>query len=335
MPSSFRSGKRGGFTLVELLVVIAIIAALLGLMLPAVLQSREAARCTSCKNNLKQLANAALQFETVYVKFPTGVRLPVYVGDIPTGATNVFVELLPYLDQRILHDKWDDRDNRNNVAGGREAVQAQVIPILLCPSDFLPQNVVEFVTPPAAKSWTKGYYAMTSYGGNAGTRSSPPAAPPNFPGITRDGMFFIDSCVRVADVTDGCSQTLLFGERFHRDPEFDRVAYKNNPEYGTDSEIAHRGFWAHAAGPGTMTQVTLHAAAPINYQVPSGYQAPPGEYVSALSDRVCAFGSGHPGGANFGLVDGSVRFLRDSTSPGTLQALSTRSGGEQVSADAY
>ena len=69
-----------------------------------------------------------------------------------------------------------------------------------------------------------GFYGMSSYGGNAGRRSVPTGGPPAFPRLSRDGLFFIDSCIRVADVTDGTSSTLLFGERHHHDPEFDRRA---------------------------------------------------------------------------------------------------------------
>src|SRR5215831_6573639 len=135
MPRSLSSRTRPGFTLIELLVVIAIIGVLLALMLPAVQKVREAASRMVCENNLKHIALATHNFHDIYQKFPTGARLPVYVGGVPTGGTNLWVELLPFLEQANLHDKWDDCDNSKNVAGGTNATQAQVIKLLLCPSD--------------------------------------------------------------------------------------------------------------------------------------------------------------------------------------------------------
>src|SRR5262245_56084267 len=93
------SRTRLGFTLIELLVVIAIIAILIGLLLAAVQKVREAANRTKCLNNLKQINLAAQNYHTVNEKFPTGGSLPVYVGNRPTGGTNLCVELLPYFEQ--------------------------------------------------------------------------------------------------------------------------------------------------------------------------------------------------------------------------------------------
>src|SRR5207245_1447668 len=140
--------------------------------------------------------------------------------------------------------------------------------------------------------------------------------------VTRDGMFFQDSKVRLADVTDGASNTLLFGERFHRDSEFDRLA----SPFNIPSPLASVGTWAGAVAifGGSLPNHLLSTPVPINYEMPSS-----GNELQA-NDRLCAFGSGHASGANFAFVDGSVRFLSDQTNLTTLQALSTRAGGEVV-----
>jgi prepilin-type N-terminal cleavage/methylation domain-containing protein/prepilin-type processing-associated H-X9-DG protein len=316
---------RRGFTLIELLVVIAIIAVLIGLLLPAVQKVREAANCAQCLNNLKQLALAAHNYHDDHGRSPTGAHLPDYVGDRPTGGTNLWIELLPYIDQDNLSKRWDYNDNRNNAAGGTNATQAQIIKILICPTDPLPQSVVQ-LTATLAPPWSWGFYGMSSYAGNAGQRSFPVIPVQNGPCMTQDGIFYIDSCVRLTDVTDGTSNTFLFGERYHRDPQFD---LQQPLVYPGTTPIGQVGRWGCVAGHGCMANDMLSTPVPINYQVP------PGGDLSTVLDRYCAFGSGHPGGANFAFADGSVRFLRDTIPLATLQALSTRAGGEPASASDF
>jgi prepilin-type processing-associated H-X9-DG protein len=166
-------------------------------------------------------------------------------------------------------------------------------------------------------AWAYGYYAMSSYGGNAGTRSFPTLQ------LSRDGSFFQDSDVRLRDVRDGTSTTFLFGERSHRDAEYDRFTLASAPSFYPLEEI---GTWASVifTSGGSLPEHLLSTPVPINYRMP-----PPGS-LAEMNDRLCAFGSAHPGGANFAFADGSVRFLSEQTDLATLQALSTRAGGEVV-----
>jgi type II secretory pathway pseudopilin PulG len=314
MPMQGVSNRRIAMTLVELLVAVAIIGLLVALLLPAVQAARESARRAHCINNVRQLGMAAHHHHDVNKRFPTGARMSTVVEGRPTDGTNLFVEMLLYFEQDNLHRRWDYKDNRNNATGGLGATQAQIVEMLLCPTDPLPGRVMES-TAAATPLWSSGYFGMSSYGGNAGKRSVNPGTPPAFLGMSRDGVFFLDSSVCLKDITDGSSKTLLFGERFHQDPEFDR----RNPDLrpGTES-IGGTGRWGYVANVGAMAHVTLHTSVQINYQTPPR--------VDQLYDRVCAFGSGHPRGASFAFADGSARFMAEELPLESLQALSTRAG---------
>jgi prepilin-type processing-associated H-X9-DG protein len=225
-----------------------------------------------------------------------------------------------------LYRKWDYADFRNNIAEGMNATTAQVIKLLLCPSDALPEPVLHFNSAYAPQyAWAYGYYGMSSYGGNAGRRSlgsSDNRAP------THDGIFYADSQIRLVDVTDGASNTFLFGERSHRDPEYDRLTHDSQPAY---YPLADFGAWAVVFGTGGPGGVN-NSCNLLSPPVPINYQVPPNSVVGdgSIENRLCAYGSGHPGGANFALADGSVRFVSEQTSVEILQALSTRASGEVV-----
>jgi prepilin-type processing-associated H-X9-DG protein len=316
-------------TLIELLVVIAIIAVLIGLLVPAVQKVREAAANAQCNNNLKQLGLAAHHHHDARGKFPNGLHTVETIGGRYANGTCWEVELLPYFEQENLKNKWDYNDYRNNVAGGMNATTAQVLKVLLCPSDSLPGPVwfaaVNAQLPQYA--YASGFYGLSSYGGNAGRWSG------NGVRATLDGIFFQDSSIRIRDVTDGTSATFLFGERSHLDPEFDRLAFAYDPIF---YPLGKAGKWAavHATSGGSILERLLSTPVPINYQVPAGTTSE--EFLAstgAENKRFRAFGSGHPGGANFAFADGSVRFLSESTPVETLQALSTRAGGEVVAGD--
>src|SRR5262245_51535036 len=216
---------RSAFTLIELLVVIAIIAVLIGLLLPAVQKVRAAAARTQCTNSLRQLGIAALNYEGTYGYFPVGWQAPPPGGTatnlsmdppFPEGPrfTNLVVEMLPYIEQDNLQKKWDYRNINNNLAGGPNAISAQVIKILLCPtSPLFPQPVAQV---------SGNYYGLNSYAGIAG-RLSFSAYTDNQFVMTRDGIFYINSRVRIGGILDGTSNTMMFGERYHKDKNFDRM----------------------------------------------------------------------------------------------------------------
>lgn len=320
---------RRGFTLIELLVAIAVIGVLLALLLPAVQASREAARRIKCANNLKQLCLGAHGFHDSHGEFPPGLDQFEAQWSPRFRGTSLFTFLLPHLELGNLLAEWDYEFPLNNAYGGVQARAATILPVLLCASDRLAEN-------PIVRSGR--YYGMTSYGGNGGTRSFDPGL------ATCDGIFHTTGPasqpdpnqlpVNLSMVTDGASHTILFGERNHEDPNFETFAARN----WADS-LNSVGRWAAIGGRKSIADVTMSAFVPINYQMPvdfdhRGEATPPvsssGDFYIHQQRRACAFGSGHPGGANFALADGSVRFLAESLPLHTLQALCTRNAREVI-----
>lgn len=322
-----------GFTLIELLVVIAIIAIMIGLLLPAVQKIRAAAARTKCNNNLKQLGLAMHNYEGAYQRFPEG--LSQYFN--PFRGVTFYVHLLPYLEQDNLWRQWDFNNLENNVtADPATSRSAVMIPTLVCPSDLFAEN--PFSVPANSHSGVAygGYYAGTSYAGNYGTGNYHPSSAPVGPIDQKNtGMLFLTGPagrpanakpIKMASVLDGLSNTIMFGEKHHWDPRFDAI-----PEFRRSNLLMHQwSMWAWSGGFKGTGHVFCSCAVPINHRVPNN--SDPDSYTPQ-DLRLNAWGSGHSGGANFCLGDGSVRFIRQTISQQTLCALSTRAGGEVFSED--
>jgi prepilin-type processing-associated H-X9-DG protein/prepilin-type N-terminal cleavage/methylation domain-containing protein len=329
--------RRTGFTVIELLVVLAIIAIVIGLLLPAVQRVREAAARISCRNNLRQLGLAAHNYHDSFHRLPPGVNLsPTPRGANPAippapvvgQAFSFFEALLPYVEQDNVsrqlkftspnsfnHSNWNSQFNPGN-CDTPASPGAITIKAFLCPSDIGRQQTTFDYSPSNTGPITPFYFGANSYGGNAGRASFPLTA------MTQDGVFYLNSSVTLPAITDGTSNTLMFGERKRWDPTFDRLC---------NDSFANFSGWAWADR-GSFA-LLFGAAVPINWLIPPGTQSDPGSVFEYL--RFNAYGSFHPGGANFCFADGSVRFLGDNMALGVLQALSTRASGEVIDASQY
>jgi prepilin-type processing-associated H-X9-DG protein len=202
----------------------------------------------------------------------------------------------------------------------------------MCPADALP-------SPPITETYQDPdypdgiYSSLTSYGPNTGSRGWSSRFDPPY---IDDGVFLVITMqpVRIADITDGTSSTILFGEAYHSDPLWKTFA--DQCMWGTSlnlDDLSKMPAWYW------RDQIPRNASVPINWQfTPADVEGPfPGPFTPPCRDleykRLGAYGSGHGGGANVAFADGSVRFLRDSISLSTLQALSTRAGGEVIAED--
>jgi prepilin-type N-terminal cleavage/methylation domain-containing protein/prepilin-type processing-associated H-X9-DG protein len=326
--------KRKAFTLIELLVVIAIIGILIALLLPAVQKVRAAAQRMACSNNLKQLALATHNYHDASSVYPPGEteylrNLYPAPRSLEYYGNTLFPYLLPYIEQDPLYHRWNftDPGNNDNIdPNSNDTPAATVLKSLICPSDFPVDNPVHLVD--HGTGYSVGWHGISSYLGVNGTQSFYPSTTSGIP--HNDGIFILldfvvrgknPAPIRFEEVSDGLSNTMLFGERYHNDPMFDAHC----GSFGTLSPIGYYGAWGWCGGYNGLPHCVGSTMVPLNYMYPDR----PCSY--ALSDpKLNAFGSGHVNGANFAFADGSVHFLNDNIPLPIYQALSTRAGGETI-----
>ena len=293
-----------GFTLIELLVVMAIISVLVALLLPAVQATRAAARRSQCLNNLMQLGLALKSYEAAFEVLPSGaVDAAGPITNNPVGyGFGWMTQVLPHIDQRPAYNRLNFQVGVYD--GANTTTRAVLIGVLLCPSAIGATRMpATGTTPPASLP------ALTNYAAVHHDAEAPIDA-------TNNGSFFLNSAVRYEDIADGSSQTLFLGEKATTGVDLGWAS-------GSRATLRNAG-WLINGGP-------VVVAPPAT---PAPGSAPPTATPPALI-AVGGFSSLHPGGANFGLGDGSVRFLRDSTHPTVYAALANRNDGAPIGGDQY
>ena len=315
-------GSKSGFSLVELLVVILLMGMLAGLLLPAIQAAREASRKTSCANNLKQIGVALQNHVDQNGNFPIGARSQVTFG------ISWWVPILPHLEETAVFERFDLKGAHNGSAilnpTNGQLVNGLLISVMACPSSLIP------TLGPA------GSYKITmpSYVGISGStddagfpekRINTCCLPENKGEISAGGVLIPNRAVRLAEISDGLSNTLIVGEcsdyafgalgnTFRIDGGFPNGWITGTTAIGTPPNY----HWSSFAPPSWNVTTIRYPINTRNYNQP-GIDDDRGANNPLVS--------AHPGGV-YGLFgDGSVRFLADETDLLALKQLATRDDG--------
>lgn len=306
--------RRTGFTLIELLVVIAIIAVLVALLLPAVQQAREAARSSQCKNNLKQLGLAMHNYHDVNRVIPTG-GYDLTTTNYPMGWVP---RLMPFFDQanrvsamNSILDNYSSMRSPYRSHNQDDPIFTNPISILSCPSSPLGERASDHPVstnfPHANKQGALHYRACA---GSVDVNYVTPAVGGRE--YSESGVMYPMSRVRLTDIKDGTTNTILFGET----PDSFGWSSSMIGGFGGIKPWTW-GFYEYGGGEFLL----------IDHKVirhPIGYRG-------SFTTNMTPYRSAHAGGgAHFGLCDGSVRFLSNNMSLEVLKALATRNNGEVV-----
>jgi len=325
------SERRRGFTLVELLVVIAIIGILIGMLLPAVQQVREAARRTQCMNNMRQIALACLNYESAHMKFPTGGLLDPLPGQTLPGVApqrmGLLVPILPFIEANNVADLIEPNLNPNslgddgagqgvwinyNLAGGAQTRFASLyeIPAFRCPSDeYKDADKTVDVSRTLGFGTSQVTVSLGGWGDFSSTLVGDPYGLTNYIGVSgvlgdeyedsdnwsrHHGIFLNRSKTKFSNITDGSSNTLLMGEVIT--PELDEWPWPGDT-------VGRAWIGVHTLGTVFWPDSTWGPA------------------------QLFEFRGGHPGTVNFSRGDGSVSAVSNTTDRTVMRNMSGKADG--------
>ena len=333
--------RQNGFTLVELLVVIAIIGILIGMLLPAVQQVREAARRVECANNSRQLVLAMLNYESAHQRFPPAINSessrgradappviarPSTPGDGVQQGWGFFI--LPFLEQDPLSQQYISATGNGEIDwflvenGDGNLVASAIIPAFICPSDASPNGDFNFSltheSAPAGQIYGKAnYVAAIGAGNHVETRRTT--------GQITWGIMATNSRTTFADIRDGSSNTIIIGERSSRTEEASGAVESERVDaFGAiwagrilNSLRNERGHFSNDTCVGRLTTGDDSRSWGVN--------------GTRSSDGLVS--SFHPDGGHATYSDGSTHFLSDNTTLETLKRLAAMADGLVVQTD--
>ena len=306
---------RSAFTLIELLVVIAIIGVLVGFLLPAVQQAREAARRMACTNNLKQLGFAMHGHHDANKKLPAGYVSPGVAAADPSSsetskgyAWGLFI--LPYLEEVTVFAAIDQSLEAAGTANETTAAAAR-LNVFRCPTDAPPATFA--VTNGNPVTLPSSNYAAILGWNNVSTEAG-----------QGNGVFYRNSEIRFKDITDGLSKTICVGERKHVHAFFDQGPFDANTTWyaavpGVERNAGMSMMPMATEGPGSLVLGHVGQSGMMAGKTPNH------------TNHIVHFSSSHPGGVVFLLCDGSTHFVADDIAYELFKALGTRHFGDLVS----